>query len=137
MRLHRQRSHAFVALNITPLIDVVFQLLVFFMLSTNFARYRLIGVDSPQERQVVATAEGAIVVQIALDGGLMFDGKPAVRAQLSEEVARVIQIDPNRAFLIRPEQGVPLQQAINAYDEARAGGARNVSFSRMRTDAMP
>jgi biopolymer transport protein ExbD len=137
MHLRRRRQNGFIALNITPLIDVVFQLLVFFMLSTNFARYRLIGVESPQERQVIASSEGAIVIEIGADGTLTFDGDPAERTALTGHVAQVIAIDPNRAFLIRPRAGVTLQDAIHAYDEARDGGARNLSFSRERREDEP
>jgi biopolymer transport protein ExbD len=137
MKLKRRRSNAFVALNITPLIDVVFQLLVFFMLSTNFARFRLIGVDSPQQRAVVATSEGAIVIQVGADGTLLFDNKPTPRAELTASVAAVVAIDPNRTFLIRPGEGVSLQEALAAYDEARAGGADALSFSRLRPEGAP
>lgn len=137
MRLKRKRSHGLTVLNITPLIDVVFQLLVFFMLSTGLARYRLIGVDSPQERAVVASSSGAIVIEIGTDGGIVFDGDPAPREMLDDKVAEVVRIDPNRTFLIRPHQGVPLQDAIAAYDEARAGGAHSLSFSRFREERGP
>ena len=132
MQLRQRPNHSFVALQITPLIDVVFMLLVFFMLATNFARFRLIGVESPQERQVAATAEGAIVIEISADGGLRFDGNDAPRAALPDLVARTVAIDPNRQFLVRPGPGVSLQEAVTAHDEARAGGARFLSFSRTR-----
>ena len=136
MHLKRRRHNSFSGMNITPLIDVVFQLLVFFMLANNFARYRLIGVDSPQQHEVVASSQGAIVVQIMADGVMMFDGEPAERAALSQYVAQVIDVDPNRTFLIRPGPGVPLQDAIAAFDDARDGGARAVSFSRLREGAL-
>jgi biopolymer transport protein ExbD len=129
MQIHRRHT-APIGLNITPLIDMVFILLIFFMLSSNFARYRLIGVDSPQDRQVAATSEGAIVIRLEPDGTMQFDSKPAPRAELAQRVAQVIAVDPNRAFLIRPAPGVDLQKAVVAYDEARQGGARALSFSR-------
>lgn len=132
MQLRRRSGPAFVALQITPLIDVVFMLLVFFMLSTSFARFRLIGVESPQERQVAKTAEGAIVIELMADGGLRFDGREAPRAALPALVARTVAIDPNRQFLVRPAPGVSLQEAVTAHDDARAGGARHLSFSRAR-----
>lgn len=137
MHLKRRRTSPMAAMNITPLIDVVFILLVFFMLATNFARYRLIGVDSPQEREVTASSEGAIVIQVEANGAMTFDGEAAPREALAAEVAQVIGVDPNRAFLIRPGEGVPLQDAVHAYDEARQGGARNLSFSRLREGAAP
>ncbi len=137
MLVHRKARHQVLGLQITPLIDVVFMLLVFFMLATNFARYRLIGVESPVDREVAKTAEGAIVIELGADGSLTFDGRPARRADLAAEVADVVRVDPNRQFLVRPRAGVSLQEAVTAHDEARAGGARFLSFSRSRETPAP
>ncbi|MFN7175493.1 MAG: ExbD/TolR family protein [Thermaurantiacus sp.] len=137
MLLNRKAGHQALGLQITPLIDVVFMLLVFFMLATNFARYRLIGVESPVEREVAQTAEGAIVIELLADGSLRFDGRPAPRDALAAQVAAVIRLDPNRQFLLRPNTGVSLQDAVTAHDEARDSGARYLSFSRSRDGAAP
>lgn len=132
MKLHRRSANPFAGLNITPLIDVVFMLLVFFMLATNFARYRLIGVDSPDKRPVAAISEGAVVILLAGDGVVEVDNVRYPRDQLGAAVASILAIDPHRDFLLRPVPGIPLQEAVTAYDEARAAGARRLSFSRWR-----
>ena len=128
MRFRRQRD-AVQVLNITPLIDVVFILLVFFMIATNFASFRLIRIETPRETEVVTTSEGAIVVAIAEDGSLSFDTAPVTTDALPERVAEVVGIDPGRVFLVRPADGVSLQEAINIYDVVRRAGATSVSFS--------
>ena len=125
----RRRSDAVKVLNITPLIDVVFILLVFFMLATNFASYRLIRVETPRETEVVETSEGAIVITIDGTGGLTFDTESVTREELPARVAAVVEIDPGRTFLVRPLGEVPLQEAIDLYDVARRAGAAQVSFS--------
>ena len=128
MRIRRS-PEAVKVLNITPLIDVVFILLVFFMIATNFASYRLIRVETPRETEVVKTSDGAIVIFIAENGGLSFDGDEIDKDALDARIAEVVAIDPGRVFLVRPEKGVPLQEAINVYDAARRAGASAVSFS--------
>lgn len=125
-----RRRTAIPGLNVTPLIDVVFILLVFFMLATNFARYRLIGVDAPEETEVVKDSEGAVVILLKADGALFYDGEPAEPAALGELVGATLTVDPRRGFLVRPEKGVPFQRAVSAYDAARVAGARSVSFSK-------
>ncbi len=133
----RRNSETVTVLNITPLIDVVFILLVFFMLATNFAAYRLIRVETPRETEVVATSEGAIVIAVRPDGSLTFDSKPVERDALEAAVAEVVAIDPGRTFLIRPFGDVPLQEAIELYDVARRAGAASVSFSPPKDEAGP
>jgi biopolymer transport protein ExbD len=116
-------------LNVTPLIDVVFILLVFFMLATNFANYKLIRIETPRETEVVRTSEGAVVIALAADGSMQFDTRDIDPADLGAEIAAVVAIDDTRAFLIRPSEGVPLQDVIGIYDAARRSGASQVSFS--------
>ena len=131
----RRKHDAVKVLNITPLIDVVFILLVFFMLATNFASYRLIRVETPRETEVVSTSEGAIVILVDADGEVSFDGNPIEREMLAERIADVVAIDDGRVFLVRPTGGAPLQEAINVYDVARRAGARAVSFSPPEEEA--
>ena len=129
MNFRRKRSNI-VLMNVTPLIDVVFILLVFFMLTTNFARFRLIGVDAPQETEVVQDPAAAIVILLKADGTYEYDGNPADLESIGEQVASIINVDPGRPFLVRPEKGVSMQEALDVFQLSRDAGAYAVSFSR-------
>lgn len=129
MNLLRHRHDQGALLNVTPLIDVVFILLVFFMLTTNFARFRLIGVETPQEREVTQDTAAAIVILVEADGSFSYDGDPASLEEISANVAEMIAVDPGRTFLIRPEPGVTMQEAIDVFQLARDAGAYAVSFA--------
>jgi len=133
--IFRRKRPDIALLNVTPLIDVVFILLVFFMLTTNFARFRLIGIDTPQEREVLQDATAAIVIRVNDDGTLAYDGRPASPEEVSREVARLVEIDPGRTFLVRPEDEVTMQEAIDAFQLARDAGGYAVSFATSKTDA--
>ena len=129
MNFRKQRRRV-VLLNITPLIDVVFILLVFFMLTTNFARFRLIGVDAPEETEAVKDAAAAIVVLVKKNGEYEYDNAPATLEDIASKVAEITDIDPGRSFLIRPERGVEMQQALDVFQLTRESGGYAVSFSR-------
>ncbi|MEO1044769.1 MAG: biopolymer transporter ExbD [Pseudomonadota bacterium] len=128
MNLRRKRRNI-TLLNVTPLIDVVFILLVFFMLTTNFARFRLIGIDTPQDMEVVQDPTAAIVIRIKSNGDLEYDGEPASAQQIEADVAALTEIDPGRTFLIRPMSDVTMQKAIDIYQLTRDSGAFAVTFS--------
>jgi len=129
MNFRRKRRNV-VLMNVTPLIDVVFILLVFFMLTTNFARFRLIGVDAPQETEVVTDPAAAIVILVKADGGFEYDSQPVEYGDIGPKVAGIIAVDPGRPFLVRPENGVTMQEALDVFQLARDSGAYAVSFSR-------
>lgn len=126
----RKERRNIVLLNVTPLIDVVFILLVFFMLTTNFARFRLIGVDAPEDTEVVQDPTAAIVILVKEDGTFEYDGNPAEMDDIQRQVASIISVDPGRPFLVRPERGVSMQDALDVFQNARNAGAYAVSFSR-------
>jgi len=125
----RRRRHSEALLNITSLINVVFLLLIFFLLTIDFSRLRMIGVDTPQKMEVVKDPTAAIVILLKKDGGYDFDGKPSSLDQIAADVKAILNVDPGRSFLIRPEPGVKIQQAIDIFQLTRDLGAYAVSFS--------
>ncbi len=128
MKLRRKRR-SMALLNITSLIDVVFMLLIFFMLTVDFSRFRMIGVDTPQKLEVVKDPTAAIVILLKHDGGYEYDGKSASRDQIAGNVRAILAVDPGRSFLIRPEKGVKIQETIDMFQMTRDLGAYAVSFS--------
>ncbi|WOE73763.1 ExbD/TolR family protein [Alterisphingorhabdus coralli] len=131
----RRRRRDITLLNVTPLIDVVFILLVFFMLTTNFARFRLIGIDTPQDLEVTQDPTAAIVIRVKEDGKLEYDGDPMSREEMAEEVAVLTEADPGRTFLVRPMPDVTMQEAIDIYQLTRDSGAFAVTFSPPEDEA--
>lgn len=128
--MHLRRTRKPIALlNVTPLIDVVFILLVFFMLTTNFARFRLIGVETPQEREVVQDSAAAIVIRLEDDGTIYYDGDEMAADAMAGKIADLVKLDPGRTFIVRPEAGVKMQDAIDAFQIARNSGATFVTFA--------
>ena len=128
MKLRRKRRNVAV-MNITSLINVVFLMLIFFLLTIDFSRLRMIGVDTPQKMEVVKDPTAAIVILLKKDGGYDYDGKPSSLNQIAADVKALLEVDPGRSFLIRPEKGVKIQEAIDMFQMTRNLGAYSVSFS--------
>ena len=117
-----RRSRATVSL--TPLIDVVFILLIFFMLVSNLQRTNMIDLRvSDRESAPTQAQDRALLVTINRDA-LLLDGQHVSLAQLREQVA----LQPQRQVALEPADGVSLQQVVNVLDQLRGAGARQVSF---------
>ena len=65
-----------VAINLTPLIDVVFLLLIFFMVSSSFSELTQLVVDLPEAEGSPASGDAALMLSIDVDGNMMLDGQP-------------------------------------------------------------
>jgi biopolymer transport protein ExbD len=108
-------------ISMTPLIDVVFILLIFFMLASSFLNWRIIGLDLPGPGGTPPAASQPLVVEVQADG-IVLAGERLDLEGLVERVAPRIAEDPERAVLVRPAAGVPLQDAIRVLDRLGVAG---------------
>ena len=72
----RQLRRPEVSINLTPLIDVVFLLLIFFMVSTSFSELTQIVVDLPEAEGAPASADTAVLLVVDVAGNMTLDGEP-------------------------------------------------------------
>ena len=125
----RQGPRRRARISLTPLIDVVFILLVFFMLASSFLDERAIKVGAPAAALGGASLEGALLVELRRDG-LRLAGErlapPQLMARLAEHAAR----NPRQRVLIKPAPGVSLQDAVTLLEGVSASGLSDVSFVR-------
>lgn len=116
---------------LTPLVDIVFILLIFFMLASSFADHRVIGFLTPTGAKKAAGAEepSAVLVRVGRDGSLDMSGQPMSKVRIAEEVARRSLSDESLNYLVQPNRGVSVQQVISVVDLLKNSGARNVSLT--------
>ena len=123
-------------LDLTPLIDVVFLLLVFFLVTATFAQSREhagLPVDLPEGAtgETVA-AEGQITVHLHADGRITVEqaGSETVEATEVDEIDRLLhqahQLDPTSSVYLRGDQEVPYGRVMEVLDHARQVGFRQV-----------
>ena len=72
----RQLRRPEVSINLTPLIDVVFLLLIFFMVSTSFSEFTQLVVDLPEAEGPPASADKAVLLIVDAAGNMTLDGEP-------------------------------------------------------------
>ncbi len=114
-------------ISLTPLIDVVFILLVFFMLATSFLDWRAIDVSVAQDGSGPASPEGALLVEVRT-GELRLAGRPiGAEAMLSRVRARLTR-EPDQAVVVKPAAGVSLQRTVTVLDMLSGVGVRELSL---------
>ncbi|RZO69357.1 MAG: biopolymer transporter ExbD, partial [Halieaceae bacterium] len=70
----RQLRRPEVSINLTPLIDVVFLLLIFFMVSTSFSELTQLVVDLPEAEGIPASADNTVLLVVDVQGNMTLDG---------------------------------------------------------------
>ena len=118
-------------IGLTALADVVFLLLVFFMLASSFLEWRAIDLKLPAETEAAgAFGEPPIVVSIADDGALRLDGAPVAGADLGARLLERLAGDAGHPVVVLAADEVPLQRTIEVLEAVSAAGGRDVSLAR-------
>ena len=93
--------------DLTPMIDVVMLLIVFFMLSAQFAQSNLTPMDLPQVKGESAAADraAAIVIDLAIDGSLRLHDESIAVDRLTQLVAADLKRDANAEIVVRADRG--------------------------------
>ncbi len=124
------------SINLTPLIDVVFLLLIFFMVSTTFTKETHLSVDLPE-----ASGEPAlervenIEILINAEGAIAINGKMLVNNQLKTLTAaldKVSEGDNKRPLSITADAKTPHQAVVTAMDAAGRMGFAQLSITTRR-----
>lgn len=114
-------------ISLTPLIDVVFILLVFFMLASSFLDWRAIELSASGRAAEGASMEGALLIEIRPEG-LRMSGETVSLEALGSRVAQRVSERPDQPVLVQPEPGVSLQQAVQVLDRLTVSGVTRMSL---------
>jgi len=118
-------------ISLTPLIDVVFILLVFFMLASNFFDWRAIELATPAAGSGGGAMEGAMLVEVRAEG-LRLGGRVMPIDQVTSRLAERATGDRPLRVLVRPEAEVPLQRAVDVLEQLAVVDGISVSMIRRR-----
>ena len=124
----RNRPRRRARVSLTPLIDVVFILLVFFMLASSFVDWRSIRLTAG-ETGGSATPDmiGAMLVEVRPEG-LRLSGRAMGMEALVERLSARLRTHPETRILVRPAGGVAMQPVVNLIDRLDAAGARRLDL---------
>lgn len=124
-------------LSIAPLIDVVFLLLLFFMVTSSFQHPEAIELDLPQSSTAVADEDRAVDVAVDAAGNIHLDGKPLALADLESSIAERVAADPEVVVAVRTDAAALVQRMVEVLDSVRAGGGKRIAFRTSPAGALP
>jgi len=124
----RIRSH----LDIAPLIDIVFLLLVFFMLTSTFMVPEAIELELPASSSATVTDITPIIVSLDSAGQLALNGERIERAQLRAAVAALLDANADAAITLKSDARTEVQQLLAVMDEIRAAGGTDVALATLQ-----
>jgi len=121
-------------INLTPMVDVVFQLILFFLLGTKFTEMeRKIGLEIPRvtsSQALAATAERH-VINVYSDGAITLNGMPVALGELAHRLQAAAAQGPSAGVLVRADAHGPFQQVAHVLNACKQAGVRELGIAVM------
>lgn len=118
-------------INIAPLMDVVFILLIFFVVTTVFVEETGIEIQRPMASSAQDLEKQSIMIAVAADGAIVYGGKAypltAVRGLVARELA-----ERSMPVIILADRNARSGALVDVIDECKLAGAKNVSIAARR-----
>ena len=115
-------------INISPLIDMVFILLIFFIVTTTFVEETGVDVDKPQAASARNLDKNSILLAITPNGQVVYGGRDIGVSGVRATVRRLIQKD-SIPVIIQADQKAAAGILVRVINEAKLGGAKVVSLA--------
>ena len=128
MRL-RARPEQKAELDISPLIDMVFILLIFFMVSTTFVKDMKIDIERPGAGSAERASSKALRVNIDSSANVYIDGNPVRPWMIQSRVRDFLDSSGGGQVLVITDRRVPADRLIEVVDQCRLAGATDVGVA--------
>jgi len=117
-----------------PLIDMVFLLLIFFVVTTSFVKEAGIDVSRSTAATAVVKERGNIMIGVTPEGDVYFEGKRIDVRSVRGLVERALVEDPESGVVVVADKESRTGAVVKVMDQCRLAGAKNVSLAAKREE---
>ena len=114
---------------LTSLIDIVFLLLIYFLLTTNFIVEEGIKVKLPNAKAAAPQVKQEITIYVDKDGQTYIFDKEIAVSELYTRIKQMIGSDKDRLVVVKADKTVILNKAVRVMDIAKAAGASRLCLA--------
>lgn len=118
-----------VDVNMSPLIDMVFLLLIFFVVTTSFVKETGIDVHRATAETAEVKEGGAIMIGVTGEGEIWMEGKRVDVRSVRGLVERALAEDPEAGVIVIADRDSQTGDVVQVMDQCRLAGASNVSLA--------
>jgi len=116
-------------MNLTPMIDCVFLLLIFFMVTTVFKQPYTLQVELPEAKQAQIVEEKKLVASIAADGRMEINRHPVTLADLDQVLAREKQGTRSVTLVVRTDKETKHKHLLDLFEAAKRAGIEKIPLA--------
>ena len=126
---YRKRKQEEGTVDISPLIDMVFILLIFFMVTTTFVKDMKLELNRPSASTATAASTKAIRVFIDKFGDVYVDNQPVRIYVLQSKLRDMLRSTTDKSLLVVTDENVAAKTVIEVVDQCKLAGATDVGVA--------
>ncbi len=115
-------------LNITPLIDIVFILLIFFVVTTTFVHELGLPIERPDSNTAIEQPHDVVRVAVSQHGEITVDAQPTSPWRVEAEVRARLREHADASVIVLADKGATAEVIVDAIDACRRAGAEGVAL---------
>ncbi len=128
MRIRRKKQ-AVDSIDVSPLIDMVFILLIFFMVTTTFVKDMKLDINRPSAASASKASGKVIRVYIDNTVEVYVDNQPVKIWAIQSKLRELLRSSTEKSVLVVTDDQIPVEKLIDVVDECRMSGAKDVAVS--------
>jgi biopolymer transport protein ExbD len=133
MLIHRKKKARYqIQSPLTSLIDIVFMLLIYFLLTTNFMVDEGIKIKLPQAKAAAPQTQQEITVYVDRDGSVFLSNKQIPQDLLFKKLKEMIGGQEDRLVVVKADRSVLLNNVVHVMDIAKAAGAERLCLATQK-----
>lgn len=125
----RQKKEADQAVDISPLIDMVFILLIFFMVSTTFVKDMKLDLERPGASSATRASSKVIKVYLDSQAQTYIDNQPVKVWAIQGKLRDMLRASTEKSVLVVTDDTVAVEKLIEVVDQCRLSGAKDVAVA--------
>ncbi|MFC3606568.1 ExbD/TolR family protein [Stutzerimonas tarimensis] len=129
MRRHSLQQEEETGIDLTPMLDVVFIMLIFFIVTSTFMREAGVEVQRPQADTASAQDAGNIFIAVTADGQIWIDKQAVDARSVRAHVERLRVDQPDGAVVVQADEDARTGLVVQVMDQARLAGVRDVALA--------
>ena len=129
MRRRQNRRKSESEVNLTPMLDVVFIMLIFFIVTASFVKEAGIDISRPGAATAVRKERGNILIAITANDQIWMDRRQVDPRALRANIERMHAENPQGSVVIQADKEAKTGLLVEVMDAARMAGVKNVSLA--------
>ncbi|MDQ7042185.1 MAG: biopolymer transporter ExbD [Sulfurimonas sp.] len=128
----RQKSQNVDTVDVSPLIDMVFILLIFFMVTTTFVKDMSLELNRPSAASASLASTKTLRVYLDNSREIYIDNQPVKLWAVQSKLRDMLRTSTEKSVLIVTDGDIPVNSLIDLVDEVRQSGAKDVAISTLK-----